>query len=230
MRYRTDYEIAKELRLKGESYGEIRSSLNIPKSTLSVWFSKLKLSQKSQEILMSKQSKGILALAEFNKKRTKKIKEENETIRIHHKSKITRLSKRELMIVGAALYWGEGRKRFNNKRRTYPSISFANSDPKMISLFINFLEQILGLNREHIKAKTMLYPNLDPVKAVNYWSKITGIPKQNFCFYISQSRASRGKRPKYTLPHGTLQLDVHKRQEFFKIRGLIDGMIETNGV
>ncbi|TSC91286.1 MAG: Resolvase helix-turn-helix protein [Parcubacteria group bacterium Gr01-1014_2] len=228
MNPRKDYQTALALRLEGKTYGEIRNTFGIPKSTLSVWFSKLKVSKKAQRIIESKRGNGYLKLIEFNKIRTLNIKEENERIRKDYESKINNLSNRELMILGAALYWGEGYKNFNIKRNgTYPYICFGNSDPQMIAAFIEFLKRILGISKEKIKGQVMIYPNLNPKKSVDYWQSITKIPKENFRYQVALSRASQRKRPKHLLPYGTLQLRVSRRQEFFKIKGLIDGIIKS---
>ena len=227
MNPRQDYSRALELRLRGKTYGEIRSLFNIPKSTLSVWFSKLQISKRAQKILRSKRRDGYLKLVEFNKTRTLKIQKENEDIRSNFKSRVGELSKREIMILGAALYWGEGYKNFTlNRRGSYPYISFGNSDPQMIKIFIDFMERILGISRNKIKTQVMICPKINAITAVDYWQTATKIPRENFRCQVALSRASQQKRPKHLLPYGTLQLRVNRRQEFFKIRGLIDGIIE----
>ena len=228
MNPRKDYQAALTLRLEGKTYGEIRNLFGIPKSTLSNWFSTLELDNEVKRILESKRKNGYLKLLEFNKIRTVSIKKENEDIRKNYESRINKLSNRELMILGAALYWGEGYKNFNIKRNgSYPYICFANSDPQMVVTFINFMERILNISKDKIKAQVTIYPNLNPEEAVNYWQNIIKIPKTNFRFQIGLSRASQKKRPKHLLPYGTLQLRVSRRQEFFKIKGLIDGIIKS---
>lgn len=226
MNPRKDYKAALALRLEGKTYGEIRKAFGIPKSTQSVWFQNLKLPSRAKSILTEKHGNGLRALQQFNIERTSKIRKENEDIRNTFKARIGRISQRELMIMGAVLYWGEGYKNFNPNRKAYPHVSFANSDPLMIKAFISFLEKVLNIERGRMRAEVMLYPNLVPQTAVEYWQKITGIPQSNFCFYVALSRASKKKRPQNLLPYGTLQLKVNRRQEFFKIRGLMDGIVE----
>ena len=226
---RKDYSAALALRLEGKTYGEIRKNFKIPKSTLSTWFSKLKINDKAKKILESKKKNGYYKLLEFNKIRTISIKKENEDIRKNYESRINKLSSRELMILGAALYWGEGYKNFNLKSGAYPYICFSNSDPLMLKVFVPFLERILKITKSRIKCQVMIYPNINPQKAVQYWQSITQIPVENFRTQLTVSRASQGKRPWNLLPYGTLQLRVSQRQEFFKIRGLMDGIIKATG-
>lgn len=228
MNPRKDYQNALKMRLVGKTYGEIRNSFGIPKSTLSTWFSKLEISKKAQKLLYSKRKNGYLKLVEFNKIRTLNIIKENEDIRLDFQSRVRKLNNRELMLLGAALYWGEGYKNFTfNKKTAYPYVCFGNSDPQMIVIFLNFMERILDIPRDKVRTQVMIYPNLNPKSAVDYWQAVTQIPKENFRYQVALSRASQQKRPKHLLPYGTLQLRVHKRREFFKIKGLIDGIIKT---
>ena len=73
----------------------------------------------------------------------------------------------------------------------------------------------------------MIYPNINPQKSINYWQNVTKIPIENFRTQMAISRSSQGKRPWNLLPNGTVQVRVSKRQDFFKIRGLIDGIIRA---
>jgi len=230
MESRKDYQAALALRLEGKTYGEIRGIFKIPKSTLSNWFSDLKISSKAKKILESKKKNGYYKLVEFNKIRTIKIHQENEDIRKSNEDRVNRLSSRELMILGAALYWGEGYKNFGQKKNIYPYICFGNSDPEMVITFVSFLERILKISKDRMKCQIMIYPNLSSQKSIDYWQNLTKIPSENFRTQMAISRSSQGKRPWNLLPYGTFQLRVHKRQEFFKIRGLIDGIIKATGL
>jgi len=226
---RKDYPAALALRLEGKTYGEIRGIFKIPKSTLSGWFSNLEVSGRAKKILESKKKNGYFKLLEFNKLRTINIHKENENIRKNYESRIRRLSDRELMILGAALYWGEGYKNFGQKKNIYPYICFGNSDPLMHKVFTTFLERVLKITKEKMKCQVMIYPNINPGKAIQYWHNVTQIPASNFRTQMTVSRVSQGKRPWNLLPYGTMQIRVSRRQEFFKIRGLMDGIVKAAG-
>lgn len=73
----------------------------------------------------------------------------------------------------------------------------------------------------------MIYPKINAESAIDYWQTISKIPRENFRCQVALSRASQQKRSKHLLLYGTLQLRVNSRQEFFKIKGLIDGIIQT---
>ena len=215
------HQTAIKLRLAGKSYGEIAKTLDVSKGSLSVWFKNLKLTKTAQKLL---EEKMIIAqehnLFENNRRRTQTIQIENQKIKQNAADEIKPLSKYELTLVGASLYWGEGW-----KRGTTHLVELANSDPDMVALYLRFLREILQVPEEKLRVSIHVHPNVSTQSAIKFWSKITKIPKERFHITTQISRASQGKRPKNSLPYGTLKLDVCDRQKFQQIKGWIDGLI-----
>lgn len=212
------------LRIQGKSYNEICRALRLPsKGTLSVWFKNLVLSSAAKRRLAQKMrlahERGLLA---HNKRRSALVQKENKVIRGGAIKEIRTLSHRELLLVGAALYWGEGYK--NGKAR---GLSLANSDPRLVRMYMRFLREILKVPDERIRMHIHIHPNCSQQRAIQFWSKLTHLSKENFHITRQVSRASRGKRPKRMLPHGTLDIRVHRRQLFFRVLGLIDGLAHS---
>lgn len=224
---REDHQKALSLRLEGKTYGEIKQALNIPKSTLSSWLKAVALPPHALSILQRKQQHSLEPLMQFNERRTLTIQKENQNISEEFKQKVKTLNQRELMLIGASLYWAEGYKNFNHKRKSYPYINFANSDPTMVVVFINFLEKVLKISKDKMRAIVYAYPATNKPEAIHYWQNITNIPKENFRLLQLVSKSSKGKRSKNLLPYGTLQLRSSGRKEFFKIQGLIDGIAKS---
>ena len=224
---RNDFEQAYRLRLKGESYGQIKKALGIPKSTLSSWFKNLRLPKETQRILEEKGRVTQEQLMRFNRRRTKRIQAENERVRQKAFDEINSLTKRELLLIGAALYWGEG---YKSERSNKGSVEISNANPEFIALSLRFFREILNVSEKKIKVSLLLHPNIDKQSAVHFWSHITGIPKKCFGATNQVSRASKGRRPRNTLPYGTLRLCIYKRQKFFQIKGWIDGLNSQTGL
>lgn len=221
------YQEALKLRLKGKSYREIYLSLGVPKSTLSSWFKNLTLPPPIQKILKKKGRVARAQLMEFNRCRTETIKAENRKIEQEAFKEIHLLSKYELMLIGAALYWTEGHK-IEKQKRT-PEICFANSDPYMVALFMRFLREIVQVPEEKFRITIHIYPNIDTQSAIRFWTQVTNVPEERF--YITQqiSRASKRKRPFNSLPFGTLKLAICERQKCFQIKGWIDSLKNQSG-
>ena len=213
------------LRKKGGSYNSIRQILGIKsKGTLSYWFKDIKLSKKSVSLLEKNNKlaydRGLLIA---NKNRKLKIENENKEAYFEGQNSIKSISKRELLLIGATLYWGEGTKSEKNS----VSLSFSNSDPYMIAIYLKFIREILKVPEEKIRAGIHIYPSISPQKARNFWSKETNLPENRFYIVTQISRASQNKRPFNSLPYGTIVVKVNSRKQFYKVKGMIRGIISS---
>lgn len=217
-----------QLRLEGKSYSEICEQLQLKsKGTLSTWFRDLKLPLKSRALLAKNTARATeRGLLSFNKERSRLIREENEYAYKLGASNIGRLNERELSLLGAALYWGEGTK-YERKGGSI-ALVFTNSDPEMIQVFMHFLRRILEIPEERIRAGIHMYSHSETeiLKTRIFWSKVTGLPRDRF--YISQliSGASSLKRNTKKLPYGTLGIRINDRKVFFRVKGMMRGLID----
>lgn len=226
---RQDREKALALRLKGYSYNEINKILGVPKATLSGWFGDLILSDEARTRIQKRVKEGSFrGLLKQNILQTHKARQRAAAIRKIAYNEIGGISKRELILLGSALYWAEGYKKpiiKNGKERTSHVISFTNSDPVMIRLFIRFLKDILHIETPKINAWIRLYEHLNEKLTLQYWQNITDLPRQNFKkFYYGISKSSSRKRPYNRLPYGTIQITVGDTKNFHKIMGWIEGI------
>jgi len=222
-------EQALSMRIKGYSYNEINKELGIPKSTLSGWFSNLALSPKAQQRIQSRVSQGVMnGLVKRNKKQTHLAWQRARKTQKEASRDINKISKRDLLIIGVALYWGEGYKKLKvikGKERTSHAISFTNTDPEMIKLFILFLEKVMEIPKSKMRASLRLFKDNNEEETLVYWCSVTGLSKESFQkpIYVI-SRSSQGKRPYNRLPYGTIQILVSDTSKFHKIIGWIGGM------
>jgi hypothetical protein len=220
------YQKALNLRQQGNSYREIKEALGIPKSTISYWFKDLKLPKSIRKVIIDKEIKGRKQLMEFNRKRTQFIRLENARVRQAAFKEVKKISKYELMLIGASLYWAEGYNRQESVRSPY--LSFGNSNAGMVTLFLRFLKDVMNIPNNDLRPAIQIHENIRAKSAVRFWAKNTGIPEKRFRVICQVSRASKGKRPYNSLPHGTFRVDVRGRQNFFKVKGWIDGLMINN--
>ncbi len=220
-------EQAFKLRRSGKSYSEILRVLNLSsKGTLSVWFRNIELNATEQKLLERNMRLAVdRGLKSFNENRGKKILQENQEARIKGQNLIKSLSKRELLLIGATLYWGEGTKAENANSQKV--IAFTNSDPEMIATFLKFVREIWNVKEEKIRAGIHIYKSIDPDKARQYWSKVTSLPPDRFYIVNQVSRASQGKRPYNLLPYGTAVIKIGNRLLFHEVKGMIQGIINN---
>jgi len=215
------------LRKKGKTHGEIAKILGLPKSTVSWWLKGVKISTSLQkQILERSREKWRKNIMVYNKVYAKIRSREAAKIREEFQEKaskeIKELSKRDLKLIGAALYWAEGN--IKNRNR----LQFGNSNPLMIKVVMRFFREICNISNDKIGARTHIYPGIDYQKVLSFWSRVTKLPKSNFYAPQTQvSRASEGKRPRNTLPYGTLHLTVSNTKLACKVKGWIRGISEN---
>ncbi|TSC78745.1 MAG: Resolvase helix-turn-helix protein [Parcubacteria group bacterium Gr01-1014_29] len=226
---RKDYEEAFKLRLVGRSYSEINSLLGIPKSTLSGWFSGLELSDKANDRLRKRvYTKSIVALIRRNKNQTHIAIQRMRKIRSAARKEIMSISRKELKLIGIALYWAEGykmTKKVHGREVTNHPVSFVNSDPALISLFLRFLRDICKVEENRITASIRIYEHMNEKELLRFWCKITNVPLEKFQkTYYGVSKSSQHKRPFNRLQYGTLAVRVNDTNLFHKIIGWINGL------
>lgn len=214
------------LRKKGKTYGEIEKILNLPKSTVAWWLRDVKISKFLQKQIFErsrkKWSKNISAYNRiYGKIRSQRAAEIREGYKSKAVNEIKRVSKKDLKFIGTALYWAEG----NNKNRN--RLQFSNADPLMIEIEMRFFREICEISNNKITARIHLYPHTNQKNALNYWSKITKLPKTQFKTpQIQISKASKSKRPKNTLPYGTLHITVCSTELACRVQGWIQGIVK----
>lgn len=73
------------------------------------------------------------------------------------------LEEAKLLGLGLGLYWGEGNKKNRN------SIRLGNTDPKMIKMFLRFMLDIFGINKEKLRFGLQVFDDMQPGKTLKFW-------------------------------------------------------------
>jgi hypothetical protein len=81
------------------------------------------------------------------------------------------------MLLVVALYWSEGAKDKPYSRREL--ISFLNSDPGMIHLFLKWLDRI-GIGHARRRFRVSIHESADVAAAEAYWRSVIGEPDAEF--------------------------------------------------
>ena len=154
------------LRRSGTTYHEIMQHFGIAKSTLWRWLKAEGLvdgqSQQYTERRLLAQKKAAEAVRQKRLARTNAIlSQASQDIGV--------LTKRELLLIGTALYWAEGAKQKESKTQVSEQVVFANSDPRMLRVFIRFLERCCGIRSSELNFRVYLHDTADAMEARNYW-------------------------------------------------------------
>lgn len=204
-----------ELRKKGLSYSNIAKLLDVPKSTLSSWLSKLPLSQVIKEKNIEKAKiESSINITEFNKKKSVRYKKQiNEEIKKNSK-KILRPTKKDIFYLGMGLFLAEG------SRKEKWMVRFVNSDPLIINIAMKFFREICKVNEDSIRMRIHIHPNCKYSKALGYWSTLTKISPNYFWEpQTLMSKSSKGKRSSNQLKYGTLHVTIMSADILRKLKG-----------
>lgn len=216
-----------KLREKGFSYSEILKKVPVAKSTLSLWLRSIGLAKKQKQRLTKKRLAAALRGAMKRKNQRIAITKE---IKNKAGNELGKISHRELWLIGIALYWGEG-----HKERLRGSLTqIGNSDPKLIKLFLKWLQEISNIPKKDIHFRIFLHETakdkLDEVQ--KHWVKVTGFSINDFQKIdwkknkINTHRKNIGKNY-----YGLLRIIVRRSTNLNrKIQGWIDGICKNCGV
>jgi len=197
-----DYNFLKikaiKLRKKGLSYNEIKKSVKVAKSTLSLWLKNISLSPKHRKRLYTKQI-SILSMGSQSQKERRQ-REVNKIIENAEKEIRFPLTQETYRLFGAALYWAEG-----DKTRNF---SITNSDPCLISFMVGWFKKILNIPPKNLKAWLNIYPQQNELKIKKFWSQLTGIPLKSFGKSFVKPLSKNYK--KNNLYYGTIKIHVLK--------------------
>ncbi len=174
-----------DLRQRGYSIPEIHRILSISKSTVLRYCHGIEilpeyrnrwLERRNASKIISERAKNAASL---------------ESVRL-----VDGLTDKDLMIFGAALYWAEGAKK---------ELSFINSDPEMIRLFVHILKNVFRVPLKSIRISLRLFEDMDFSEAIGFWSKITEIELDKNTYIEVRKGSKQGK-----LVYGMCRVKVKK--------------------
>ena len=186
-----EVRIIKLLRSQGYSIIEISKELKRPKTTI---FRHIKNVKILPEFLKNWAGKRGGSKKRQLLKEKKSLEEAKELIQ--------ELSYKEKFILLSALYWGEGSKR---------DFGLSNTDPNLIRVFISCLKDVFKIDETKLRVSIRIYQDLDKNKCLDFWSKVTGIKKENFVNVNILAGKKKGK-----LEYGMCRIRVTKGGDFLK--------------
>ena len=167
---------AQELRKSGQSIKEIAKELQVSVGSVSVWCRDIQLSlPQIKELEKRAHDPYYGRRLEYANLRKKQLREKIDQLQQIGANRVENMSKRELFLVGTALYWAEGFKKDTQ-------VGFSNSDPKMITLFLYWLIHCHEIDISLIKIRIVI--NDSHKERINdiekYWLDVTKLPKSAF--------------------------------------------------
>lgn len=199
------YVKALALRKKGKSINSIAKQLGLSKGSVSVWVRDILLST-SQKDTLKAASKNAGQLA-FKKAARAKHEKYQQLVLIAEKKgaqDTKRLSKREILMLGLGLYWGEGYKKGSAE------LGFTNSDPEIIRFFVRWLRECFGIQKESLilRLSVNAIHTKREKEMLSFWAKTTGTSLSQCTktsFVVVKQKRDYTNRPTH---YGTLRIKV----------------------
>jgi transcriptional regulator with XRE-family HTH domain len=160
----TEQAQARHLRAQGVLLADIAARLGVSKSSVSLWV---------RDVDFEPQPRVTRARPPAPNTLQRRKQAEIDQLLEEGRARVGRLSEREFLMAGTALYAGEGAKRDG-------SVRFANSDPRMVAFFCAWLRHFFEIDESRLRIRLYLHEGLDLLTAMAHWSAVTGIPESQF--------------------------------------------------
>jgi hypothetical protein len=155
---------ARQLRRTGLPLAEIAVRVGVSKSSVSLWVRDVAFEPLPRVTRGRRREPNALQ---------RRRQAEIERLLEEGRARIGRLSEREFLVAGVALYAGEGSKGDG-------SLRFANSDPRMIFFYCCWLRRFFEIDESRLRVRLYLHEGLDLAATIAYWSVLTSIPASQF--------------------------------------------------
>ena len=204
------------LRKQGLTYREIEGLLNVSKGSLSLWLNSIPYLPSEA----SNQTRRIASINAGQVLHRRKIDRVSK-IKAAAKQEIKKIDTDTFKLLGVMAYWSEGSKTNDGL------VKFTNADPGFIKFAVKWLRVICDVPEEKLRLHVRIHSDTDKEEAENYWSSITGIPK-NRCYKTTLKKSdSNGKRFR-KLSNGIASIIVCDSNLFYKIMGWIEALIDIS--
>ena len=203
---------ARQLRRTGLPLAEIALRVGVSKSSVSLWVRDVEFAPLPRPPRGRRRAPN--ALQRRKQAEIERLAEEGRT-------RIGRLSEREFLVAGVALYAGEGSKRDG-------AVKFANTDPRMIAFYCAWLRRFFEIDEARLRVRLYLHEGLDLAGSVAYWSEVTGIPPSQFQKPYRAVPDPTIRRAKHV--HGCVSIDYSCSATHRSIMGLVVALLSGDVV
>jgi hypothetical protein len=213
---------ARDLRVLGWTLTEICEEVGCSKASASLWCRDVEIDE--AELDRRRRARNLAGNEGARRRGPNKLQRrkaaEIAEMQSAGRAEVGRLTDRDVMIAGIALYAGEGSK-------TPGEVRFANSDPRMIAMFVEWMRRCFGIDPAEMRLRLYLHDGLDLQAANAYWSELTGIPISRFRTpyrAVPDPSIRRSKHPMGCPAVCVTSIRLHRR-----VMGLVDALLTWHG-
>lgn len=176
----------------------------------------MELSDEAQARLKQNYTNGQLASQKTIKEKTrqKNIEADNFAINLFQK---VNLSSDNILLFCALIYQCEGSKSIKD------AITFTNSDPVLVRTFLFLFRKSFHLDERKLKILMHLHKYHDERIQKDFWSKVTGVPAEQFNRSYLKPNSGKYKKEGY---QGCIQISYNSADIGRKIRAIAKMFME----
>jgi hypothetical protein len=189
---------------------EIAARLGVSKSSVSVWVRDVEFQPLPGPVRGRRRGPNALQ---------RRRQAEVDRLLAEGRARIGRLSEREFLIAGVALYAGEGAKRDG-------AVKFANTNPRMVAFYCSWLRRFFVVDEARLRVRLYLHEGLDLAGAIAFWSQLTGIPPSQFQKPYRAVPDPTIRHAKHV--HGCVSIDYSCSATHRSIMGLVVALLGDN--
>ncbi|MGC4886887.1 helix-turn-helix domain-containing protein [Micromonospora sp. DT227] len=213
---------ALRLRATGCSVNQIAVRLGVAKSTVYQWVRHLPLNPDAATAERRRAHAKVMTDARWGAHREARDAEQ-AAVQARAAAAVGGLGERDLLMLGAAIYWCEGSK--SKPWRSQDRLEFVNSDPLLLALFLAFLAAC-GVNRETASYRLLIHESGEVEATERWWAERLRLPPERFTRATLKRHSPKTvRRNSGESYRGCLVITVPRsRQLYWRVEGLIAGI------
>ncbi|MEV5824483.1 helix-turn-helix domain-containing protein [Spirillospora sp. NPDC052242] len=199
-----------ELRKQGWTYREIAGSLGIAIGTCSRWLRDVPAPPRPGHDQERVAAMWKARWEPFHIAR----EQERQELKLAACREVGELSDRDVLMLGAVIYWCEGSK--DKIYRRQEKVRFINSDPALIAFFLRFL-QVAGVRGDQIRYRLHIHETADVDEVTRWWAEAVGASAEEFQKpTIKRHRAKTNRKNLVDEYRGCLQVSVNRSADLYR--------------
>ena len=213
---------ALRLRADGWSVNDLAVRLGVAKSTAYAWVKHVPLDPDTERARHKREHAEIMAAGRWAAKSADRDRRQAE-VHAAAAAAVATVSERDLLILGAAIYWCEGAK--SKPWRRLERLTFINSDPGLLQLFLRFLE-VCGRGRDTVDFRVHIHETADAEAAADWWAQQLRLPRASFQRPTIKKHVPATRRVNAGADyHGCLAVSVPRSRElYWRVEGVMTAL------
>ncbi len=213
---------ALDLRRQGWSVNDLAMRLGVAKSTAYAWVKHIPLDPSAERARQKQEHAALMTAGRWEEHRRQR---DHDQAAAHRRAadEVGELSQRDLLILGAAIYWCEGAK--SKPWRRLDRLIFINSDPGLLGLFLRFLRSC-DRPADSLWYRVHIHETADAGAAAEWWAAELGLPRERFQPATIKKHAPATRRVNTGAEyHGCLAVTVPKSKDlYWRVEGVMTAL------